>query len=208
MTMLRMKAARQNDQRGRGDLHEGPDRRARVPASIIRGHVPRSYVSFRRRLPTVSPRACRRPRPSNRSSPPTAGGSHHARGRPMHHRAPRPGTGSRSSSHWRSTSPPAGFNGGTKERCECHGANAAPMRSASRDPDRILACGARVAPADPPADGAEVVAPLPTSADRCEAGGRSSAERVAALARARFRRGAHACHPPASGRGRSSRNGW
>ena len=65
--------------------------------------------------------------------------THPPRGRPTPQRALQPGTGNRSSSHLRSTSPPAGFNGGTNERCECNGANAAPMRSASRGPDRILA---------------------------------------------------------------------
>ena len=97
--------------------------------------------------------------------------------------------------------------GCTNERCErVQRCQAPPMRSASRGRGRILARGARAAPADPLADGAEAV-PLATRADpcggrgRCERGARCSADEGSDTAQA-----AHAaCHYLGGGPGRSSR---
>ena len=76
------------------------------------------------------------------------------------------------------------------------------MQSASRGPDRILARGARAAPASPPADGARAVPPCDRRGHLRRPRPARCATRVARHARApRGRPGVHACHYPTGGRG-------
>ena len=76
------------------------------------------------------------------------------------------------------------------------------MQSASRGPERVLARGARAAPASPPADGAQAVPPCDRRGHLRRPRPARCATRVARHARApRGRPGAHACHYPTGGRG-------